>query len=105
VALNANFDFTKANKLYALLGFTVDINGGAICLRGADTGNLRVAAPGLNTQAQLTAEWFSRLSQRTGLKTIPVLQANNKAGILLDNVTTHTGGTFNVQVHLMELAS
>jgi len=104
VALNSSFDFTKANTDYALLGFTVDINGGAICLRGADTGNLRVAAPGINTLPQITSEWFHRLSERTGFGLIPVLNANNKAGILLDNVTTHTGGTFNVQVHLMELA-
>jgi len=104
VALNSSFDFTKANTDYALLGFTVDVNGGAICLRGADTGNLRVAAPGINTLSHVTAQWFHLLSQRTGLACIPILNANNKAGILLDNVTTHTGGTFNVQVHLVELA-
>lgn len=104
VALNANFDFTKANTDYALLGFTVDINGGAICLRGADTGNLRVAAPGINTLPHLTSQWFHRLSMWSGFNLIPVLNANNKAGILIDNVTTHTGGTFNVQVHLVELA-
>ncbi len=104
VALNANFDFTKANTDYALLGFTVDVNGGAICLRGADTGNLRVASPGINTLPQITAWWFHRLSQQTGLNLIPVLNANNKGGILIDNVTTQVGGTFNVGVHLMELA-
>jgi len=105
VALNANFDFTKANKFYALLGFTVDINGAAICLRGADTGNLRVAAPGINTLPQVTAEWFPRLSQRTGMNLIPKLNANNKGSILIDNLMNHNGGTFNIQVHLMELAS
>jgi hypothetical protein len=104
VALNANFDFTKANTDYALLGFTVDANCEAICLRGADTGNLRVAAPGLNTFPQLSAEWFWRLTQRSGKPCIPILNANNKGGILLDNLTTHTGGTFNVNVHLAELA-
>ena len=104
VALNANFDFTKANTDYALLGFAVDINGGAICLRGADTGNLRVAAPGINTLPQLIGEWFVRLTRRTGKPCVPVLNSNNKAGILIDNVTTHTGGTFNVQVILLELA-
>jgi len=104
VALNSSFDFTKANTDYALLGFTVDVNGGAICLRGADTGNLRVASPGINTLPQITAWWFSRLSQQTGIPLIPVLNANNKGGILIDNVTTHTGGTFNIQAHLMELA-
>ena len=104
VSLNANFDFTKANTDYALLGFTVDINGGTICVRGADTGNLRVACPGINTLPQVTGEWFHRLSQRLGYPLIPVLNANNKAGILIDNLTTHTGGTFNIQVHLLELA-
>jgi len=104
VALNANFDFTKANTDYALLGFTVDINGGTICLRGADTGNLRVAAPGINTLPHVTSQWFHRLSQKTGFPLIPILNANNKAGILIDNLTTHTGGTFNIQVHLLELA-
>lgn len=104
VALNANFDFTKANTDYALLGFTVDVNGEAICLRGIDTGNLRVAAPGLSTMAQMTAEWFWRLADRTGMPMIPILNANNKGGILLDCLTTHTGGTFNVGVQLMELA-
>ena len=104
VALNSSFDFTKANTDYALLGFTVDRNGGAICLRGADTGNLRVAAPGLNSGAQITGEWFHRISDRTGRPLIPVLNANNKGGILIDNVTDHNAGTYNIQVHLVELA-
>jgi len=104
VALNANFDFTKANTDYALLGLTGDINGGANCLRGADTGNLRVAVPGLNLLPHVTSAWFHLMSTRYGFPLIPVLNANNKAGILIDNITTHTGGTFNVQVHLLELA-
>jgi len=104
VALNANFDFTKANTDYAVLGFTVDINGGAICLRGADTGNLRVACPGINTLPHVTADWFMRLTKWSGLSCVPIINSNNKAGVLIDNLTTHGGGTFNIQVHLLELA-
>jgi hypothetical protein len=103
-ALNANFDFTKANVDYALLGLTGDINAAANCLRGIDTGNLRVAAPGTNVLPQMTGEWFSRLTNRTGLPCIPILNGNNKGGILIDSLITHGGGAINVQVHLLELA-
>ena len=104
LSLNSGFDFTKANVDYALLGFTMDIAGGAICLRGIDTGNLRVACPAVHTDPQITAEWFPRLTNRSGLPCIPILNGNNKGGILLDSVMNHNGGTINVQVHLLELA-
>jgi hypothetical protein len=104
VALNSTFDFTKANVDYALLGFTFDIAGGAVCLRGIDTGNLRVACPAVQTDPQITAEWFPRLTNRTGLPCIPVINGNNKGGVLIDTVMNHNAGTMNIQVHLLELA-
>ena len=104
VALNSSYDFTKANTDYAVCGFSIDVNAAAICLRGADTGNLRVAAPGVNTYPNVVAWWFHTLSQQTGLPLIPIINSNNKGGVLIDNLTTHTGGTANIGVQLMELA-
>jgi hypothetical protein len=48
-AINADTDLLKANTDYALLGATSDVETAAITVKGADTGNLRVAVPGENS--------------------------------------------------------
>jgi hypothetical protein len=99
-ALNADVDLLQANQDYAVLGMTTDAEAAAICLRGPDTGNLRVSVPGEPDLTEDTAWWFKLLSQWTGLNLIPVINSANKGATLIDAVNDENGGTANVVVWL-----
>lgn len=90
-AINTEFDQFHAGAKYALLGYLVDAECTSVGWRGADTGNLRIGGPGDETERELTADWFMRLSRVTGRPFIPVFSAENKAGILVDAVQDENG--------------
>ena len=90
-AINAEFDQWHAGSQYALLGYTVDAECAAVGWRGGDTGNLRVGGPGDETEREMTADWFVRLSRSFGMPLIPVFNADNKAGITVDAVQDENG--------------
>ena len=90
-AINAEVDQWKANRDYALLGY---LNGAECCTigwRGPDTSNLRVGGPGMETNRNLTRNWFADLSMFTGLPTIPIINAANKAATLIDATQDENG--------------
>ena len=99
-ALNADVDFLQANRDYALLGMMTDGECAAVCLRGPDTANLRVAVPGEPDLTEDTAWWFRKLSLDYGLPTIPVINSANKGATLIDCVNDENAGTANVQIML-----
>jgi hypothetical protein len=103
-AINADVDLLKANTDYAVLGMTTDIETAAVCLRGPDTGNLRVSCPGEPQSWRILNEWFVRLARGYNLPLIPVINSANKGGTLIDAVNDENGGTCNVTVHMAELA-
>lgn len=104
-AINADADLLKANTNYALLGATTDVETAAITVRGADTGNLRVAVPGEPGLIHHTNYWFKRLAIATGLPLIPVINSANKGGTQVEVVGDENGGTANVTLWLAELGS
>lgn len=105
VALNGGVtDILKANVSYALLGVTVDTRVGRICLRGPDTGNLRVSAPGELTR-QESRMFYPELSMWTGLPTVPVINAANKASTFVDLTHNVGGATVVVTSLFAELSS
>jgi len=102
-AINAEFDLLKANTDYALVGYLIDAECGAIRWRGADTGNLGVGGPGDELGRIYTSEWFMLLSRLFNLPLIPVFNSANKAGILVDliddeNATAHTITSLLVEI-------
>lgn len=103
-ALNAEFDLLKANTDYAFLGYLVDTECAVVRWRGADTGNLGIGGPGEPDLRELTSLWFVKLSQMYGLPLIPVFNASNKAGILLDAAQDEDGADVVVTTILCELA-
>ena len=105
VAINANFDQFIANTDYALIGYVPDIATASIQWRGADIGNVRVGGPGVNNLVHLTSEWFMRLSEELNLPLVPILNSQNKGGILLDALMSQAGGTLNVTSVLAQLRS
>lgn len=103
-AINADVDLLKANQDYAVLGMTTNTECAAVCLRGPDTANLRVAVPGEPDLTEDTAWWFRWLSMHYNLPTITVINSANKGGTLIDCVNDENGGTANIVIHLAELA-
>jgi hypothetical protein len=104
-AINADTDLLKANTDYALLGATTDIETAAITVKGADTGNLRVAIPGENGLIHHCNYWFKRLAVAYGLPLIPLINSANKGGTQVEVVGDENGGTANVTLWLAELGA
>jgi hypothetical protein len=102
-AINADTDLLKANTDYAVMGMTTNTEAAAICLRGPDTGNLRVSVPGEPGLVHHTNYWFKRLAIAYNLPLIPIINSANKGGTLIDCVNDENGGTANVVVWLAEL--
>jgi hypothetical protein len=103
-AINGDVDQLHANTDYALLGITSDIDTAAICVRGPDTCNVRVSAPGSSKLWQLTDRWFVKLSDEYKIPLIPVINSANKGATTVDAVNNQAGGTANVTLILAELA-
>jgi len=104
-AINGDVDLLKANTDYAVLGMTGDVRTAAICLRGPDTGNLRVSVPGETTLWHIGSTWFRRLSVQYNMPLIPVINSANKGATLIDCVNNQAGGTENVTIWLAELGA
>jgi hypothetical protein len=104
-AINADTDLLKANTDYALLGATSDVETAAITVKGADTGNLRVAVPGENSLIHHVNYWFKRLAVAYNLPLIPIINSANKGGTQVEVVGDENGGTANVTLWLAELGA
>lgn len=102
-AINAEFDLLKANTDYALMGYLVSAECATVGWRGVDTGNLRVAGPGCDDVKDVTRNWFVNLSTCFKLPLIPVFNAANKAGFLVDGVQDENGVDVTVVSLLAEL--
>jgi len=88
-----------------VLGMTTDTECAAVCLRGPDTGNLRVSVPGEPDLTEDTMWWFRELSWHYNLPLIPVINSANKGATLIDCVNDENGGTANCVVWLGMLGS
>lgn len=102
-AINVEFDQFHAGGKYALLGYTVDAECAAVTWRGVDTGNLRVGGPGDETERELTADWFMRLSRAFSMPLIPVFSAENKGGITVEAVQDENGADVTLTSVFAEL--
>ena len=83
-ALNATENMFKANKDYAILGYTCSAQCTAVRMIASDLGNIGIGGPGNIVNRAMTANWFIRLSEMTGLPLIPVINSANVGGILVD---------------------
>jgi len=103
-AINTTDDQFKANTDYALIGYLVDTICGTIGWRSADTGNLRVGGPGNQIDAEITHDWFIRLSDWQGMPCIPVFNSAAKQSIQVDATQDQAATAVNVNSIFAELA-
>jgi hypothetical protein len=102
-ALNADVDLLKANTDYALFGLSTDTEVTSVCLRGPDTGNLRVSVPGEPDLTEDTMQWFRLLSSAYNLALMPIINSANKGATLVDVVSDENAASPKVVVWLGEL--
>jgi hypothetical protein len=111
VAINSSFDTLIANTDYALIGGMTDTRGLAVGVTAVDFGNLRCAFPAEPSLRSLTQNWFEALSLafeappgNSGAAYIPVFNSANKSTTLIDVTTNGAGGTYTINLELVQLA-
>lgn len=103
VLVSAATQNLKANTDYALLGGETDTRGTVIRATGVDFGSLGVGFPAEPTIQDVTESWFQNLAINLSLPLIPVFNSANFGGITVDLQTNQAGGTFIVDLNLVEL--
>lgn len=104
VAINSTNDNLIANTDYAIMGGMTDTRGCAVGITGVDLGNLRVGFPAEPTLRESTQNWFQAFSVMYGAPYIPVINSANKTATQIDVETNGAGGTFIVNLELVQLA-
>jgi hypothetical protein len=82
----------------------VDTRGCAVGITGVDLGNLRVGFPAEPSIRDVTNNWFVGIATALGLPAIPVINSTNKSAISIDVETNGAGGTYIVNLELLEMA-
>lgn len=101
--ITATENLLHANTDYAVLGLALDVAVAAVAVKGIDTGNLRVGAPG-GTNNPYAADYFVRLSMATGLPCIPVINAANAGSTYVSIISSAaTAAASHAQLILAEL--
>jgi hypothetical protein len=98
--ITAGSDLLRANRDYAVLGFTVRTNVHSVYFIGPDTSNLRVGCPGIANRPDVMAQFYIVMSNLTGRPCIPVINSGNKSSTFLGVVTDENAGNFNVTMQL-----
>lgn len=104
VLANAAPFLLKANTLYAILGAKLGATCGALTIMGPDSGNLRLAIPGLTSPDVETVNWFVQLSEWLGLPLIPVINSANAGNITIQNVQDENLTAVPFSLVLVELS-
>jgi hypothetical protein len=99
-AINAEIDQFQTDMMYAILGYKVDTECAAVRWRSPSWANTGVGGPGIETEAWLTSDWFSYLSERYKLPLIPVFSGNDKASVLVDALQDENGADVTVTTFL-----
>lgn len=102
-AINVEIDQFHARSEYAILGYTVDTECSAVAWRGPDTANVRTGGPGLDTEREITANWFTDLARTTGLPLIPVFNGDNKAATVVEALQDENGADTTLTTICSEL--
>ncbi|MBA7579288.1 hypothetical protein ES708_21158 [subsurface metagenome] len=103
-AINAESDLLKANTDYAIIGYQCQ-TGAAQCIRyrASAWGNLGLGGPANHERPALTAQWFTNLSEQTGIPLIPVFNSADRGNVLIDMATAEDGSDMKLITFLAQL--
>jgi len=91
-----------ASSYYAVLGLSVDTAIGAMGVKGAFTGNLRICAPGANTPED-TSFYFVNKANYHNRPFIPVFNGQDRGAVYVSTNDNAASSTTNVTLVLAEL--
>lgn len=97
--ISAGTGILKANQMYAVVGYELDVACTAIGISGPDTANFRVGGPGLTTR-QFTRTYFRDLAAATGLPCIPLFNSQNASGTSVWVIDSAGATAVNVDLFL-----
>lgn len=101
-AVSGGTGILKANQVYAIVGYVLDVACTAIAVLGPDTGNFKAGGPGVTTR-QFTRSYFKDLAFLSGLPCIPCFNAQNASGTLVYVVDSAGATAVNVNLILARL--
>lgn len=94
-AITTTYDVSQANRWYAVLGYAVDAEVGAVGVTGADLSNLNIMGPG-HTFEPRTRYYFADLSNEIGMPCIPCFNTANKGNTQVVTVNDDASLALNV---------
>ena|SRR5579872_1996699 len=97
-AITTTYDVSQANRWYAVLGYVVDAEVGAVGITGADLSNLNIMGPG-HTFEPRTRNYFADRSLEIGKPCIPCFNTANKGNTSV--VTANDDASLGVNVTLI----
>lgn len=97
-------DLLVAGNDYAVVGYLADSAYGAIGIKGAETGNLRICGPG-STSELATSNYFARMARDNGRPWVPVINASNKGGLFVSTCAATASVAGSVTLILAQLNS
>lgn len=101
-AINTTDSQFHAGHDYAILGFTTDTALACIAVKGQETGNLRVGAPGTTDTLDIST-YFVDMSAKHGTPHIPVFNADNKGSFYVSSLANTASVSAKVYVVAAEL--
>ncbi len=87
----------KADRWYAVLGFTTDTQTGGIGITGTDTSNRRIAGPGTDFTED-TAWYFKQQADYHGLPWIPLFNSGNAGNTSVSVIGNAVDTGANIQL-------
>ena len=103
-AINVTDNLLHANTDYAVIGIFSSVATGIVAIKGIDTGNLRMGTSG-TTRVYENSEYFVRLSERSGLPCVPIINAANAPSTYVSAIDVTTPASNNCTVVLAELGT
>jgi hypothetical protein len=104
VAVDSVLSRLIANTDYAILGGMTDTRGCAVRITGIDFANMGVGFPCEPSIRDRTAYWFADIATGLNAPYIPVFNSANKFATIIDVETNGAGGTFLINLLLVQLA-
>jgi hypothetical protein len=89
-----------ANRDYAILGGETTVDCAAVTITGPDTGNVKIAFPGADDNADWTSQYFALMARLHDMPFIPVINAANRNSTFIGIAADENNPTVPITLYL-----